>query len=107
MVRLTTSTRQQTADGAQLALDIIAAYDIPPTANDPLFSFDLSQPVNNQTANIDGVEMAWQHFFGDSGFGFQANATFVNGDVGYNVRAASGQSSSSRCKDCRTPRTPC
>jgi hypothetical protein len=27
------------------------------------------------------------HFFGDSGFGFQANATFVNGDVGYNVAA--------------------
>ena len=52
---------------------------------DPLFEFDLSQPVNNQTANIDGDEVAWQHFFGDSGFGFQANATFVNGDVGYNL----------------------
>ena len=31
--------------------------------------------------------MAWQHFFGDSGFGFQANATFVNGDVGYDLGA--------------------
>ena len=49
--------------------------------------FDLSQPVNNQTAKIDGIEVAWQHFFGDSGFGFQANATFVNGDVGYDLRA--------------------
>jgi TonB-dependent receptor len=74
--------------GSQQALDIIAAYDIVPGANDPLFSFDFSQPVNNQTANIDGEEIAWQHFFGDSGFGFQANATFVNGDVGYNLRAA-------------------
>ena len=69
---------------------MIALYDIPPTANDPLFAFDLSQPVNNQTAIIDGVEVAWQHFFGDSGFGFQANATFVNGDVAYDLRAASG-----------------
>ena len=33
------------------------------------------------------MELAWQHFFGESGFGFQANATFVNGDVAYNVRA--------------------
>ena len=74
-------------DGAQFALDIIAAYDLPPGEGDPLFQFDLSQPVNNQTANIDGFELAWQHFFGESGFGFQANATIVNGDVGYDVRA--------------------
>jgi TonB-dependent receptor len=74
-------------DGAQFALDIISAYDIAPGAGDPLFQFDLSQPVNNQTANIDGFEAAWQHFSGDSGFGFQVNATIVNGDVGYDVRA--------------------
>ncbi|MFL6620575.1 MAG: TonB-dependent receptor [Povalibacter sp.] len=73
--------------GSQLALDIIAAYDIAPRANDPLFQYNLSQPVNNQTAIIDGVELAWQHFFGDSGFGFQLNGTIVNGDVGYNLRA--------------------
>ncbi len=91
------------AGGTQLALDMIAAYDLipapctpvagPPVIScgdvaDPLFQFDLSQPVNNQTAKIDGIEVAWQHFFGDTGFGFQANATFVNGDVGYNLRAA-------------------
>jgi len=90
------------AGGAQQALDMIALYDIiaapctPITVAprvtcgsgaDPAFQFDLSQPVNNQTANIDGFEVAWQHFFGDSGFGFQANATIVNGDVEYNVRA--------------------
>jgi len=74
--------------GSQQALDMIAAYDIVPGANDPLFTFDFSQPVNNHTANIDGEEIAWQHFFGDTGFGFQANATFVNGDVGYDLKAA-------------------
>jgi TonB-dependent receptor len=89
--------------GAQQALDMIANYDIiaspctpivgPPTTScgtgaDPLFQFNLAQPVNTETAKIDGIEVAWQHFFGDSGFGFQANATFVNGDVGYNLTAA-------------------
>ena len=73
--------------GAQQALDIIAAYDIIPGGADPLFQFDLSQPVNTETAEIHGIEAAWQHFFGDSGFGFQANATLVNGDVGYNLKA--------------------
>jgi TonB-dependent receptor len=89
--------------GAQQALDIIAAYDIVPgpctpslgttpkvtcgTGADPMFQFDLSQPVNNETAIIDGFEVAWQHFFGESGFGFLVNATLVNGDVEYDVRA--------------------
>ena len=73
--------------GSDFALDIIGLYDIAPGANDPLFAFDLSQPVNNQTAIIDGEELAWQHFFGDTGFGFLLNATFVNGDVAYDVRA--------------------
>ena len=87
-----------TDGGAQQALDIIAAYDIVPapaprrnnrcgTVADPLFEFDLSQPVNTETAKIDGIEVAWQHFFGDSGFGFLANATFVNGDVEYDLGA--------------------
>jgi TonB-dependent receptor len=74
--------------GTQLALDMIDGYDIVADANDPLFQFNLAQPVNTETAKIDGIEVAWQHFFGDSGFGFQANATFVNGDVGYNLTAA-------------------
>lgn len=73
--------------GAQQALDIIALYDLDAGPNDPLFSFSTSQPVNNETANIDGWEFAWQHFFGDSGFGFQLNATIVEGDIEYDVAA--------------------
>ena len=73
----------------------------------PAVQFNLTQPVNTETAKIDGIEVAWQHFFGDSGFGFQANATFVNGDVGYDLRSGSECRSSSRWRDCRTPRTPC
>ncbi|MAN44864.1 MAG: TonB-dependent receptor [Alphaproteobacteria bacterium] len=60
---------------------ILADADVTPDANDPLAIFGVSQPINNSEGNIDGLEFAWQHFFGDSGFGFQANYTMVNGDV--------------------------
>ena len=50
-------------------------------SSDPLANFTLSQPINNQTALIDGFEFSVQHFFGDTGFGIAASATTVNGDV--------------------------
>ena len=74
-------------DDSDFALAVLTNYDVTPGGNDPLFEFDLSQPANNQTAIIDGEELAWQHFFGDTGFGFLLNATFVNGDVAYDLRA--------------------
>lgn len=67
--------------------DVLTAYDIAPTAADPLMMFNVAKPVNNKSATVDGWELAIQHFFGESGFGFQANATMVDGDVGYDVRA--------------------
>ncbi len=60
---------------------ILGLYDVSTDANDPLAVFGVNQPINNREGNIDGMEFAWQHFFGDSGFGFQANYTLVNGDV--------------------------
>lgn len=41
-------------------------------------SFAVSQQVNGPDATVRGVEIAWQHVFGDTGFGFQANATIVD-----------------------------
>jgi len=73
--------------GTEQALDILTQYDISPSANDPDFIFSVAQPVNTQTAVIDGFELAWQHFFGETGFGFQANATLVDGDVSYDLSA--------------------
>jgi TonB-dependent receptor len=46
--------------------------------------YEWTIPANTDDATIDGWELAWQHTFGDSGFGFVANATFVDGDVSYN-----------------------
>ncbi|MEM5518154.1 TonB-dependent receptor [Henriciella sp. AS95] len=50
---------------------------------DPILTFDIATPVNQEEATVDGWEFAWQHFFGDSGFGFIANYTIVDGDVGF------------------------
>lgn len=45
--------------------------------------FTVSQRVNGPSATVKGVELAWQHVFGDSGFGFNANATFVETNKPY------------------------
>jgi len=60
-------------------------YDILPTADDPLYTFAVSTPVNTQKAKIHGFEFGGQYFFGDTGFGVLANYTIVRGDVGYKV----------------------
>jgi len=45
--------------------------------------FNTTVPENKESATIDGIEIAIQHTFGESGFGVVANATFVDGDVSY------------------------
>lgn len=45
--------------------------------------YTVSQRVNGPKARVDGLEFAWQHVFGESGFGFNANATMVNTDKPY------------------------
>jgi len=48
--------------------------------NDPVV-FTVQIPNNEKDASVDGWELALQHTFGDTGFGFLANATFVDADV--------------------------
>jgi TonB-dependent receptor len=60
-------------------------YDILPTAEDPLYSFNVNTPTNNKEAKIHGFEFGGQYFFGESGFGVLANYTVVRGDIGYDV----------------------
>jgi len=40
--------------------------------------FNINGQVNGPDADVRGLELAWQHTFGNTGFGFQANATLVN-----------------------------
>ncbi|ETN91793.1 catecholate siderophore receptor CirA [Gammaproteobacteria bacterium MOLA455] len=51
---------------------------------DPLVTFQITSPANQENATVDGVEINLQHNFGETGFGMIANATFVNADVAYN-----------------------
>jgi TonB-dependent receptor len=62
-----------------------AAGNAPLTASgsDPLYQFQVTQPVNNEDATVKGLEIAAQHFFGDSGFGIAASYTLVDGDVAF------------------------
>ena len=63
--------------------NISESYNVTPVPTDPLIQFLVSSPTNSQNALIDGFEVAAQHFFGESGFGYQANFTTVEGDISY------------------------
>jgi len=55
---------------------------IDPSTGQPAI-FSVTQQVNGPEATVRGVEIAWQHVFGDSGFGFNANATLVDTNKPY------------------------
>jgi iron complex outermembrane receptor protein len=48
-----------------------------------LAQFAITSQVNGPTAEVRGVELAVQHLFWDTGFGVQANATFVSTNKPY------------------------
>lgn len=58
-------------------------WDILDNETDPLAVFRTNTPNNGREAKIHGMELAVQHFFGETGFGVQANYTIVRGDVGF------------------------
>ena len=87
--------------GPDVGAYIIANYQDDPAVDgstifsapdDPSIVFDVSQPANQRTAKVDGVEVNLQHAFGDTGFGFIVNATFADANVAYdNFRSLEGQ----------------
>ena len=52
-------------------------------SGDPLANFAVIVPVNQDEDTVDGWELNIQHNFGDTGFGFIANATLVESDTSY------------------------
>jgi TonB-dependent receptor len=55
---------------------------IDPSTGQPAI-YTVSQRVNGPDARVHGFELAWQHVFGDTGFGFNANATIVDSNRPY------------------------
>jgi TonB-dependent receptor len=45
--------------------------------------FAVTSQVNGPSAEVRGIELAWQYTIGDTGFGFQTNATFVSTNKPY------------------------
>ncbi len=45
--------------------------------------FSVTSQVNGPSAEVRGLELAWQYTIGDTGFGFQSNATFVSTNKPY------------------------
>lgn len=60
---------------------VLAAVDITADANDPLFNFVVTSPINNREAKIHGFELAGAYFLGNTGFGIAGSYTIVRGDV--------------------------
>jgi len=58
---------------------------------DPASTFDILIPANQDTAKIDGWELAYQQIFGDTGLGVIANYTYVNSDQAYDNLALNNQ----------------
>ena len=54
---------------------------------DPVANFNILQNVNTGDANINGLEFAIQHLFGDTGFGMQANYTHVSSSADFDPSA--------------------
>ncbi|WP_062345141.1 TonB-dependent receptor [Novosphingobium sp. CCH12-A3] len=62
---------------------------VDPFTNQPA-QFQVNSKVNGPDGVVRGVEIAWQQVFGDSGFGFNANATLVNTNRTFNTADISG-----------------
>jgi TonB-dependent receptor len=58
---------------------------------DPAAVFNISVPTAQRDVEIDGWEFAFQHLFGESGFGFSANYTMVDSNIAYDNNSLEDQ----------------
>lgn len=64
---------------------------IPGQATDPVMNFKITEPVNADKARLWGVELNWQHMFSTTGFGVQANYTWVKSGLKYDNASLGAQ----------------
>jgi len=69
-----------TSDGSLLTDPSTGDDPNAPDANDGVAVFTTTLPNNGEEAQVDGLEVALQHTFGESGFGMIINATLVDSD---------------------------
>lgn len=61
-----------------------ATGDIVGQPNDPIANFEITTYANRKAASLYGVELNVQHMFGNTGFGMQANYTYVKSNLVFN-----------------------
>jgi iron complex outermembrane receptor protein len=54
-------------------------------SNGQVITFSVTKPSNVETADVQGLELAVQHMFGETGFGTVVNATFVSTNAEYDA----------------------
>ncbi|MDH3806380.1 MAG: TonB-dependent receptor, partial [Gammaproteobacteria bacterium] len=72
-------------------VDPVAGTILGIAGEDPISTFRITVPANQQSATVDGWEFSVQHLFGDSPFGASVNFTLVESDVGYDNNSAGEQ----------------
>ncbi|GGC17685.1 TonB-dependent receptor [Pseudoduganella buxea] len=60
-------------------------------AGDPMVHYDITTFVNEKAATLKGAEINVQHMFGNSGFGVQANYTYVKSDLQFDNASKGNQ----------------
>ncbi|WP_338760980.1 TonB-dependent receptor [Massilia sp. METH4] len=60
-------------------------------AGNPLVQYQITSFVNEKSANVKGAEINVQHMFGNSGFGLQANYTYVKSNLAFNNAGSGNQ----------------
>jgi TonB-dependent receptor len=83
---------QLIANGHGVVNDCCTELTIAQSPDDPLLVWDVTTPSNGDTKEVDGIEFAVQHLFGESGFGSSVNFTLVNGDVEFDTESFEQQS---------------
>ncbi len=68
-------------DGSGAQVTAMEDYDVLSGPGDPLYQFNVSQPVNEHEAQLHGWEFGGQYFLGQTGFGIMANYTIVKSDT--------------------------
>ena len=77
--------------GSNILQDQVLFPDLIHPATGAPVTFDVTAPVNERDATIDGWEVAVQKTFGDTGFGVIANATIVDADVAFDNNSLDAQ----------------
>jgi iron complex outermembrane recepter protein len=81
---IVTGTKKQTfvtSNGSLLTDPSTGTNPNAPDAADKVAEFTVTLPSNGEEAVVDGLELALQHTFGESGFGFIVNGTLVHSDA--------------------------